>query len=87
MADAPSQAVGKIVSTRGTGGKTSTETRYYLLSTELPAARFNAIVRSHWGIENNPHCVLDVTMNEDQLRNRLDHGAVNLAMLRPAYAP
>jgi predicted transposase YbfD/YdcC len=76
------QAVGKIVSTRETGGKASTETRYYLLSAAFPAARFNAIVRSHWAIENSLHWVLDVTMNEDQLRNRLDHGPENLAILR-----
>jgi predicted transposase YbfD/YdcC len=76
------EAIGKIVSTQETGGKTSTETRYHPLSTAFPAARFNNIVRSHWAIENSLHWVLDVTMNEDQLRNRLDHGPENLAMLR-----
>jgi predicted transposase YbfD/YdcC len=76
------KAIGKIVSTREMAGKTTTETRYYLLSTAFPAARFNAIARSHWAIENSLHWVLDVTMNEDQLRNRLDHGPENLAMLR-----
>jgi hypothetical protein len=35
-----------------------------------------------WGIENGLHWVLDVTMNEDQLRNRKDHGPENLALLR-----
>jgi predicted transposase YbfD/YdcC len=75
-------AVGKIVSTRESRGKTSTETRYYLLSTPFPAARLNDIVRSHWAIENSLHWVLDVTMNEDRLRNRLDNGPENLAMLR-----
>lgn len=76
------KAIGKIVSTRETGGKTTTETRYYLLSAAFPAARFNDIVRSHWAIENSLHWVLDVTMGEDQMRNRLDHGPENLAMLR-----
>jgi hypothetical protein len=44
--------------------------------------RFAQIVRAHWGIENGLHWVLDVTMNEDQLRNRKDHGPENLALLR-----
>ena len=44
--------------------------------------RFNAIVRSHWGIENGLHWVLDVIMDEDQARNRKDHGPQNLALLR-----
>jgi hypothetical protein len=39
-------------------------------------------VRAHWGIENGLHWVLDVTMNEDGLRNRKDHGPENLALLR-----
>ena len=75
-------AIGKIYSTREMGETTSTETRYYLLSAAFTAARFNDIVRSHWAIENSLHWVLDVTMNEDQMRNRLDHGPQNLAMLR-----
>lgn len=75
-------AVGKIVSRRESAGKTSVETRYYLLSTALDPARFNAVVRSHWSIENNLHWVLDVVMNEDQARNRKDNGPENLALLR-----
>jgi predicted transposase YbfD/YdcC len=34
------------------------------------------------GVENGLHWVLDVTMNEDQSRNRKDHGPENIAMLR-----
>ncbi len=33
-------------------------------------------------IENGRHWVLDVVMNEDQARNRKDHGPENLALLR-----
>ena len=35
-----------------------------------------------WDIENGLHWVLDVTMNEDQWRNRKDNGPENLALLR-----
>ena len=48
----------------------------------LRPTRFNALVRSHWGIENSLHWVLDVTMDEDRARNRKDHGPENLALLR-----
>jgi hypothetical protein len=33
-------------------------------------------------VENGLHRVLDVTMNQDQSRNRKDHGPENIAMLR-----
>lgn len=39
-------------------------------------------MRSHWGIENQLHWVLDVTMHEDGARNRKDYGPENLAVLR-----
>ncbi|MGH7103090.1 MAG: transposase, partial [Acetobacteraceae bacterium] len=38
--------------------------------------------RSHWAVENRLHWCLDVTMNEDQMRNRIGHGPPNLAVLR-----
>ena len=76
------QAVGTITATRETQTGTSQETRYFLLSEAFSPERFLAIVRAHWGIENGLHWVLDVTMNEDGLRNRKDHGPENLALLR-----
>ena len=75
-------AIGKVVRTREINGEARSETAYYLLSTPLTAERLNAVVRSHWGVENGLHWRLDVVMNEDQLRNRLDNGPYNLAILR-----
>ena len=75
-------AVGKVVRTRETAGRTTQQTTYYLLSTVLSAERFNEVVRSHWGVENSLHWRLDVVMNEDQDRNRLGNGPENLAILR-----
>lgn len=75
-------AIGKITASREINGKTTAETRCYLLSQAFAPERFNAIVRSHWGIENGLHWVLDVVMDEDQARNRKDHGPQNLALLR-----
>ena len=62
--------------------KTTTETAYYLLSTPLSSERFGQVVRAHWGIENNLHWMLDIVLNEDQNRTRMDHGPENLAVLR-----
>lgn len=76
------KAIGKVVRTRETGTKTTTETAYYLLSTPITPERFGQVVRAHWGVENSLHWMLDVTLNEDQARNRLDNGPNNLAVLR-----
>ena len=75
-------AIGKIVRTREIGTKITSETSYYLLSTPLSAERFAHVARTHWGVENGLHWVLDVTMNEDQARHCKDHGPENIALLR-----
>jgi len=71
-----------VVRVRETAEKTTTETAYYLLSSELTPERFNDVVRQHWNIENSLHWRLDVVMNEDQDRTRTGNGAHNLAVLR-----
>ena len=76
------KAVGKIKRVRETRTKTTTETAYYLLSTPMAAERFGQVVRAHSAVESSLHWVFDVTMNEDQARNRLDNGPNNLAVLR-----
>jgi predicted transposase YbfD/YdcC len=76
------RAVGKITAAREQDGQTTTATRYYLLSRPLSAARFLAVVRAHWQIENRLHWVLDVVLDEDLARARKDHAPENLARLR-----
>jgi predicted transposase YbfD/YdcC len=56
--------------------------RYFLLSKAFSPTRLLAISRSHWGIENQLHWVLDVVFDEDRARNRKDHGPENIAVLR-----
>ena len=56
----------------------TTETAYYLMSAPLSSERLGQAVRSHWGVENRLHWVLNVVMNEDQVRSRMDNSA-------PAY--
>lgn len=58
------------------------DTRYYVSSAALPAARAADAIRSHWAIENSLHWVLDVTFGDDQSRLRTGHGAKNMAVVR-----
>lgn len=75
-------AIGKVTRIREMAAKTTSETAYYLLSSALSPERFNEVVRSHWGVENQLHWRLDVVMNEDQDRSRMGHAPENLAVLR-----
>lgn len=76
----------KITTTRQVWDSTSVESRYYLLSQVFVPERFNAIAREHWGMENWLHWMLDVVFNKHQSRNRKDHCAENLALLRKLAA-
>jgi predicted transposase YbfD/YdcC len=77
-------AVARITSRRRLRGKRADKpaVRYYLLSKYVTAKRLLHIVRSHWGIENRLHWVLDVLFDEDGNRTRKDNGPENLAILR-----
>lgn len=48
----------------------------------LPEGRRSYITTRGTIIENSPHWVLDVTMNEDQARNRTGNEAKNQSLLR-----
>jgi len=51
----------KLASTRRMGDKTSNETRYYIFSLSCSAKQMQVDARSHWGIENGLHWVLDTS--------------------------
>lgn len=76
------RSIGMVEYHRRIGQKVTTEVRYYILSIEGNAAKFAHAVRSHWGIENSLHWVLDVAFHEDLSRARTGHSAHNLALLR-----
>ena len=63
--------------------KSSSETSYYIGSDAGAGVERTAhLIRSHWGIENGLHWVLDVAFNEDQSRHRTRNIAANFAVLR-----
>ena len=76
------RSVGVVESVRDIHGQISIERRYYLSSLPQDVEKFARAVRSHWGVENQLHWVLDVVFGEDQSRARAGHAAENLATLR-----
>ena len=57
------------------------ETRLYISSLEADADLINRSVRSHWGVENSLHWVLDVAFNEDHSRKRAGNAAQNFSLI------
>lgn len=76
------QSVGVVQSSRELDGVKTVERRYYLASLPLNGELFARAVRSHWGVENKVHWVMDVCFREDQSRARAGYAAENLATLR-----
>jgi predicted transposase YbfD/YdcC len=76
------RCVAKVRARRTVGDKTTVEDRYYLSSLDGQAQQLLMATRTHWGIENSLHWVLDIAFREDESRVRKGHGAQNLAILR-----
>jgi len=71
-----------VHSERQIGDRRSTETRFYIASTDGGARRLGSAVRRHWQIENSLHWCLDIVFREDESRVRNRQAANNLAVMR-----
>jgi predicted transposase YbfD/YdcC len=76
-------SVAAVESQRTMAGKTSTERRYFISSlSDVNAETMGRMIRSHCGVENKLHWMLDVSFGEDNCRIRKDFGAENFSRLR-----
>jgi predicted transposase YbfD/YdcC len=73
----------RIDASREAKGIRTEEIRYYISDENIKnAAYYQALVRGHWGIENQLHWHLDVTFMEDKCRARTGYAPENLTTIR-----
>lgn len=82
------QQICPIRRTRTMGGRTETETAYFITSVPRHLARADVLLgwsRAHWGaIENGLHYIRDEAFGEDRCTISTGHAPQNLAALRNA---
>jgi predicted transposase YbfD/YdcC len=71
-----------IKSTRDMAKKSTTETRYYISSLDEKADCMVSNIRSHWGIENSLHWILDMSFGDDSSRIRKGNAPHVMAIIR-----
>ena len=64
------------------GGKTESEMRFYISSLSADAARQGEAIRSHWGVENSHHWVMDMVFRDDECRIRKHNAPANFATIK-----
>ena len=78
------RSIAKVESRREllAAGKVEEETRYYLSSLLGAAQQIGQAVRSHWGVENGLHWVMDMVFRDDECRIRSQNAPANFATLK-----
>ena len=76
------QSIGRVLRGYTEKGEEKVEMRYFISNLPPKAKKMAHVVRSHWGIENGLHWVLDMTFAEDRSRARLGNAQENMGLLR-----
>ena len=63
------------------GGKTETETRFYISSLAADAVRQGDAIRGHWAVESH-HWIMDMVFRDDECRIRRDNAPANFATIK-----
>lgn len=71
-----------IESIRTLKGVTSAEKKYYISSLLVDAQTSLEIIRSHWGIENSVHWIMDHTFRDDESTLRRGNAPANMAIMK-----
>ena len=71
-----------VQSTREIRKNITVENRFYLTSIIPQPELVGKAIRSHWGIENSLHWILDVTFREDDSRIKEKNAIENIALVR-----
>ncbi|MFV0390748.1 MAG: ISAs1 family transposase [Paludibacteraceae bacterium] len=64
-----------------TTGKIEEEQQRFYISTHTNARKIGKRIRSHWGIEDKLHWLLDVAMNEDESTKRSGYASQNFSII------
>jgi len=75
-------SIGMIRVYRKEYGELKISDHFYIMDTDLNIEMFMKATRSHWNIECGLHWRLDVILNEDRSRNRVQHSISNLSIIR-----
>jgi len=73
-----------VVSTRETSKGIKTDRRFYISSLPADAEKLGNAIRSHWGVENSLHWVLDVNFRDDDCRIRRRNAPANFSSIKRA---
>lgn len=76
------RTVALVRCTRRINDQETVDSRYYISSLSGQAEPLLHACRSHWGVENSLHWVLDVAFREDDSRMRQGHSPHNFAIAR-----
>jgi predicted transposase YbfD/YdcC len=76
------KSIGSVTSVREINGITTENTRYFISSLPADEYLFAKAVRSHWGIENSLHWIMDIVFRDDECRIRKKHGPANFVTLK-----